>query len=85
MSKGLNVKMELWKTAHALEAKAMEAGDIAAMNEAADWKGRLALGLFTEDAPQDPPKAEFVPGNGVKDSLAGVGSALADVGVIANE
>ena len=80
MSKELNVKMELWKRAHELEAKAMEASDIAAMSEAAEWKGKLALGLFVEPERKEPP-AGFNVGNGVKGSLAAVGRDLGEVGV----
>lgn len=82
MSKDINVRMELWKAAHALESKAMEAGDIQAMNEAAEWKGKLALGLFTENKE---PQEGFNGGNGVKGSLAGTVGVLADVGVRPSE
>lgn len=55
MSKELNVRKELWQKAHELESKAFEAGDAAAMSEATEWKGRIALGLFAtaDSAPKE--------------------------------
>jgi len=84
MSKEINVKLELWKRAHELEAKAMEAGDLQAMGEASEWKGKLALVLFAEEK-KNTPQEGFVSGNGVSGSLAGVAPTLASVGVTGNE
>jgi hypothetical protein len=81
---GINVKMELWKRAHEIEAKAMEAGDIQAMNEAAEWKGKLTLGLFTEHE-NAPEQDGFTPGNGIQDSLSGMKKTMGDIGIESGE
>ena len=55
----MNIKMELWKRAHELEAKAMEDGDILGVAEAAEWKGRFGLALMQEieKEPADEPES----------------------------
>lgn len=69
MSKELNVRKELWQKAHELEAKAFDANDPAAMNEAAEWKGKLTLAIMQENGTSEEPKEELQipgsrPGNG---------------------
>jgi hypothetical protein len=69
---GINVKMELWKRAHEIEAKAMEAGDMQAMNEAAEWKGKLSMAIAAEQTASNPPTqmpSGIKVGNGVKGCL----------------
>lgn len=83
MNKDFDVKRELWKAAHALEAKAFDAGDMAAVAEASNEKARLAASV---SAAESKPKPElemppgFTPNKGVAGALAHIG--LADVGVV---
>lgn len=82
----IDVKKEMWELAHTLELKAFKANDIQAMNECVAQKGQLLLAIAKEsgESAKEPQKAEFVPGNGVKDSLAGVGP-LDGIGVRPDE
>ena len=78
MSKEINIKKELWRAAHALELKAFEAEDAQAMSEAAEQKGKLALGMFIDKDAE--PQEGFKAGGGVSGSLSSIGP-LDGVGV----
>ncbi len=85
MAKEINVKMELWKKAHELEAKAIDNGDKKVFYDICIEKSRLADEILGDICVEETEKAtlpveELIPRMGEKSSLADVGVRLGDDG-----